>query len=367
MMERAIAKLNENARNELHSIMGMLELVAEGPLTESQYKNLLIIRSSADRLLRSIEDVTQFVSPSTQQPRLSAFDLPSVVADTSALMGDLARLKGLTFTFEIRSGTPTRVMSDRECIEDILVRLMDNSLRFTEKGGFDLTVSQGTNASVRPRLNFIICDTGPGIPGDTIARVMNPAAPDHLKDGLGLPLVHKLVLRMGGDLHIDRSDGGGTRITVSVPFEMPEASDSPEVPYSEAQSYGQIRPLEILIAEDSDESYYVIESYLDGEGHQLTRAQNGVSALDWFKKGDFDVVLMDIHMPVMDGYSATRAIREWETTNGRPRVPIVVLSSDSLETQRENGAKAGCSGYITKPASKAAVLNSIRRFAATRS
>ena len=82
-----------------------------------------------------------------------------------------------------------------------------------------------------------------------------------------------------------------------------------------------------------------------------------------FKRGIYDLVLMDIHMPVMDGYSATKAIREWETTDGRARVPIVVLSSDSQETQRENGAKAGCSGYITKPASKAAVLNSLQRFA----
>jgi len=123
--------------------------------------------------------------------------------------------------------------------------------------------------------------------------------------------------------------------------------------------------LNILIAEDSDRSYYVLESYLEGEPHRLTRAQDGATAVERFKTGGYDLVLMDVHMPVMDGYAAARAIREWETTDGRARVPIVVLSSDSPETQRENGARVGCSGYITKPASKVAVLSALKRFAGT--
>ena len=365
-MQRVIAKLDGNVRNEVFLIMGMLELVAEGPLTESQYDYLRTCKSSADRLLRYVQNVHQFVCPDAARPLLSEIDLQEVVTDTAGLMEEMARRKGLSLTAEIRPGTPARVRGDRHGLENILVRLIDNSIAFADKGWIQLIVTKCGNDSDGDRIEFIVCDSGPGISDDTITRVLDPAAPDLGDHGLGLPIVHQLVRGMGGELSISRQDGGGARVTVSLPF---KALDVPATPalsgaeQTERQPGG--RPLNILVAEDSDQSYYVIESYLDGQGHQLTRALNGASAVDKFKSGDYDLVLMDVHMPVMDGYAATRAIREWETTDGRARVPIVVLSSDSVDTQRENGAKAGCSGYITKPVSKTLVLSSLERFAGT--
>lgn len=366
MMQNLIEKLERDTRDEMHSIMGMLEVIAEGPLTDSQYEHLRTCRSSADRALRSVQNVYQLVCPEAGHPRVDEIDLQELVSDTVCLMEELAQRKGLSFKATIGSDTPTRITGDRHRIEDVLVRLIDNSVRFTDQGWIELTLIKCAKVSGTPRIDFIVSDSGPGIPERTITRAMNPAAPEHFEDGLGLPIVHQLVREMGGELSMCGLDGGGSLVTVSLPFKILEVSGSP-VPRVADRAQGQlgdlVRPLNILIAEDSDQSYYVIESYLDGQGHQLTRAPNGAMAVDAFKHGGYDLVLMDVHMPLMDGYAATRAIREWETTDGRARVPIVVLSTDSLETQRQNGAQAGCSGYITKPASKAAVLSSLKRFA----
>jgi CheY-like chemotaxis protein len=316
-----------------------------------------------------VQNVCQFVCLENVKSRLSEIDLEAVVADTAGLMEDLARRKGLNLTAEIRPGTPTAVTGDRRHLENILLRLIDNSIKFTAQGSIQLIVTKCEDYSNRRRIEFIVCDSGPGIPEDTITRVLDPAAPDLGNQGLGLPIVYQLVRGMGGELSIDRLDGGGSRVTASLPLQASGVSGSPEpsgTEHTQRQSWEPVRPLNILVAEDSDQSYYVIESYLEGEGHKLTRAQNGAIAVDRFKNGGCDLVLMDVHMPVMDGYAATRAIREWETTDGRARVPIVVLSSDSPEIQRENGAKAGCSGYITKPASKESVLSWLKRFAGTR-
>jgi CheY-like chemotaxis protein len=367
-MQRMIAKLERDARNEIHSIMGMLELVADGPLTDLQYQHLRACRSSAHHLLRSVQNIYQLICAETSEPTLSNFDLQHFVADIVGLMEDLAKREGLSFKVEIRAGTPARVTGDRHRLENILVRLIDNAIKFTDKGWIQLIVAKCENYSDSSCIEFIVCDSGRGIPQDTITRVLDPAALELGDNGLGIAIVHQLVSAIGGELSISPQDGGGSRVTVSLPFATLDDPASPipsDADHTQRQTGEPVRPLNILIAEDSEQSYYVIESYLDGQGYRLTRAQNGASAVEKFKNGGYDLVLMDVHMPVMDGYAATRAIREWETTDGRARVPIVVLSSDSAEIQRENGAKAGCSGYITKPASKAAVLRCLKRFERT--
>ena len=123
------------------------------------------------------------------------------------------------------------------------------------------------------------------------------------------------------------------------------------------------RPLSLLIAEDSDDSFFLLQAYVANEGHQLTRALNGAQAVELAKSGKFNFVVMDVKMPVMDGYTATRLIREWETEQGRPRLPILLLSAEEAAVQMRVGANAGCSGYLTKPATKTQVLTALDFYA----
>jgi CheY-like chemotaxis protein len=347
-------------------VMGMLELIAEGSLTQLQYDYVRACRSSADRLLRTVENVSEFLNPENEKTLICDFDLQEAVASVTSLMETLAHRKGLSLSHETRLRTPRRVAGDHDRIQDILFRLLDNAIRFTDHGQVQLIVTKSRQDSTGIGVQFDVCDTGPGISADTIARVLRPPSEILAWHGLGLPIVRKFILAMGGELSIRSREGGGSCVSVSLPLKMASMSAIRATePGRVDDDLGPAVPLNILVAEDSDDSYYVLESYLREQHYQMTRAVDGTRAIELFKAGHFDLVLMDVHMPGVDGYSATRAIREWETRRTRARIPIVILSSDSSRTQIQNGAKVGCSGYLTKPVSKVALLNVLRRYART--
>jgi len=354
-----IAKLENEVRNGLHSVMGTLELIGQGPLTPAQSDYLRACKASTDHLLRSVQNVSIFCSSETEDARVSLFSLHEAMSDLMNLMEPLARRKGLALSCEIRPGVPNRLLGDRDRLQDILIRLLDNAIRFTGQGKIQLILAEVPQNSPEHQIQFQICDTGPGIPADVINRLSNALSEHSLAEGLGLPIVRKLVLNMAGDLSIDSENGVGSRVTVSLAFQ-PATDDSIKA----VVPSGATVPLNILVAEDSDDSFYLLEYYLRQREHHLTRAVNGARAVELFKTGNYNLVLMDIHMPDMDGYSAARAIRMWETGLARARVPIIVLSSDSSATQLQNGAKVGCSGYLTKPVSRGALISVLDRYAA---
>lgn len=363
MMEQLAARLENDARNELHSVMGMLTLIAEGPLTGRQYDYLRACRSSADRLLRTVQNVFEFLAPESEEAQIHVFDLQEAVASLTNFVRTMAHRKGLGFTYEDHLGGARWVAGNRERIQDILFRLLENAVQFTDRGEVRLIATDSSQDSTGLRVKFDVCDTGPGISAETIAWVLKPSWENLERVGLGLPIARKLALAMGGDLSIEARESGGARVTVSLSLAPASAIPGVIAPsLVDAHSRAQA-PLSILVAEDSDDSYFVIESYLEDQPYLLTRASDGTGVVELFKKGHFDLVLMDVHMPAQDGYAATRAIRQWETTAARTRVPIVILSSDSPRVQIENGARVGCSGYLTKPVSKADILGVLQRYA----
>ena len=357
-VERIVAKLENDARNELHSVMGMLELIAQAPLTQAQSDYLRACKASTDRLLRSVQNVSAFLAPDTEKAQISGFDLYELVADSATLMEALAQRKGLALTHEIRPDVPRQVAGDRDRLQDVLIRLLDNAIRFTSCGRIQLAVSPAQQSFPELGVQFDVCDTGPGIPAEVVEHLSKPLTEYKAWQGLGLPIVRSLVLSMGGDLSFRSQEAGGARVTVSLPFRTAASAANG----AEEVAAGGTPALNILVVEDSDDSYYVLEGFLREDKHHLTRATTGTLAVELFKNGQYDLVLMYVHMPDMDGYSATRAIRTWETGCARARVPIVVLSSDSPATQVRNGAKVGCSSYLTKPVSKAALSSLLKRF-----
>jgi CheY-like chemotaxis protein len=360
VMDWLMAKLENDARNELHSMLGMLELIAEGPLAPSQSNYLRACRSSADHLLRTIQNVSMLLGEETKEGPFSDFDLQETVGGVTGLMEAIAERKGLRLACEISADVPCRVAGDRERLEDILFRLLNNAVRFTDRGLVQLIVRNAPQ-DAKNWIQFDICDTGPGIPPDVIRSLTTPVSEESAWQGLGLRIVRKLAAGMGGRLSIGSDEHGGARVTVSLPFT--EQADLGPIEDRETGEEDQKVDvsLNILVAEDSDDSYYLLEAHL-GEHHRLTRSVDGTHAIEMFKTGHYDLVFMDVHMPGVDGYSATRAMREWESSGTRARIPIVILSSDSPKTQIHHGAKAGCSGYLTKPVSKAALLKVLNRY-----
>ena len=300
--------------------VGVIGLVEEEPLSESQSRHLTRSRESADELLRTVNDLTELARPgAAQNPvtgRPAAFVLVDALAEIGDLMSILAYRKGLTFNWMIDSTVPDDcIAGDRVLIQDMLRRLIDNAIRFTNHGGVQL-VATSTETGEEPEVVFQIASSGPGIPEAALNALESPLTASPL-EGLGLRIVKKRSAELGGSMSIS-SDACGTIIHLSLPARVPPevcpAAQSAVAPDGHSPA-----PMRLLVAEDSDESFILIQAYSEAGGHQIARALNGVLAVEMAKRGNYDLIVMDANMPVMDGYTATRMIRDWETRVGQAR------------------------------------------------
>jgi len=360
-MEQLISKLSTDAHNTAHSVLGMLELIAEDPLSRRQREYVHVCRSSIDSLLRTVEDVGELVNPDSLEIEQIDFDLHEAVTAVAGLMESLARKKGLEFDFTLRGDGPVWVSGDKTRIEDLLVRLLDSVIRGTHRGAVRFSCAYSMPNGGAPSMEFEICaKDADGDPSASKAR----AGLD--ESGLDLPIARRLVERMGGKIAVNASGGVTCGMRIAIPFTgacgrrtLPAGESVPEL----ASTAAHVRPLDLLVAEDSDDSYILIEAYLRDQGHRLTRAADGAQAVELFKAKPFDIVFMDIRMPIVDGYTATRAMRDWETEAGHGRTPIVVLSAEETATQKRIGATVGCTAYLRKPVSKHTLLAAIGHYA----
>ena len=356
-------KLEHELRQSLHHLLGMLELVVAEPLSPAQEGYLSECRAGADRLLQVANDVSELASTERLDSPDSAFSLARMVEEVAGIMTPLALRKGLEFRWSLDPAVPECVFSQRESIQDMLRRLLDNSIRFTTRGSVSLAVTSSPLEGLGlVLLIFDVIDTGPGIPQEIQDEFASP--PSAPRTGFGLSVVRKRLEDINGELTVQSSTFEGATMRISLPVK-PAAAPAPVVETVAggpgAPAHASV-PLKLLVAEDSNDSFNVFQVYVQGEGHTVSRALNGVEAVGMAMANEYDVILMDIDMPVMDGYTATRTIREWETRQGRARIPIVLLSAESPERQRRFGAAAGCSGYLTKPVPKSDVLRALRYF-----
>lgn len=359
-MEPLLARLANDMRQTLHQVIGLLELTAEEPLSAGQLHNLSRCRASADQLLRTAADVSELASSEPPTPSNAPFSLAGAIGEVVDVMRLLAELKGLKLSCSLNSDFPDDIVADKDVIQDTLRRLLDNSIRFTDRGGIALSVASGT--APEEFLIFEVADTGSGMPAELLAAHCEPEVP--ISAGLGLPLIRKRLSRSGGRFTIVESNCEGTTVRISMPISGTRTGRAAPAIQLREDLYPpeDPSPLKLLVVEDSDDSFALFQAYVKGHGHRISRALNGALGVEMVKSGDYDLVVMDVHMPLMDGYTATRTIREWETANGRTRLPILLLSAEDVSRQQRMGALVGCSGYIAKPARKNEVLKALNYF-----
>ena len=358
-MESTITTLSREVREAIHHITGLIALASQESLSKQQSLYLAGCREIADRLRRSADDLAELDRPAIRRTP-AAFNPAGAIREVVDLMGMLALQKGLTFDVAIEPSIPTRVHGDKTLVQDTLRRILDNAIRFTPSGGIRLAVTWTTQTEGAV-LRLDVSDTGPGI--DIVA---DPAS-DSIElpgDWVGLRIVQKRLRAVAGGFSVPKSGPAGT----TVRFTTPAWSVAPNRHFGletdlAASAVGpnqvgpnQVGPKLVLVAEDSDESYALFDNYTRGEGYRITRARDGAEAVETAKSGAFDLIVMDANMPKLDGYAATAAIREWETERQRARLPILLFSADDEERQIFRGAEVGCSGYLTKPATRAQVL-----------
>jgi CheY-like chemotaxis protein len=281
--------------------------------------------------------------------------------------------------YHIAPEVPFFLSGDPDHLRQIITNVVGNAIKFTEQGEVQLRIKNEDprEKGLPCRLQFSVTDTGIGIAPDKLSAIFesfvqadSSITRKYGGTGLGLTISKKLVELMGGSMYVTSDLGKGTCFFFSIPFETPKEPPSmmaapyrpPVIALPLVKSVN--RPLRILLVEDSSDNQRLILAYLKKSRHAVDVADNGAIAVKKTAEGSYDLVFMDMQMPVMDGYTATRAIRTWESRDGQTRkaTPIIALTAYALKEEIEKSYRAGCTNHLTKPIKKAVLMEMIGRY-----
>jgi signal transduction histidine kinase/ActR/RegA family two-component response regulator len=361
-----LANMSHEIRTPMNGIMGMTDLVLDTPLATTQREHLQVVKASAEALLVVINDILDFSK--IEAGKLSIehipFELPTLIEDTLAPLKLRAQQKQLQIHSQFPSGFSTRYRGDPGRLRQVLTNLVGNSIKFTSSGAITVGAElQGTDA---PVVHFWVKDTGIGIAQDkqklifeAFTQADNSTTRHYGGTGLGLSISSKLVQLMGGRIWIDSLEGHGSTFHFTVQLETmgpeqiaPPRGAAPSA--SDTSPMSVIAPsvqtaLRVLLVEDHVINQLLATKLIERTGHHVTLAQNGQEGLDAVMQGRFDVVFMDMQMPVMDGLESTRCIRQFERDNSRAPVTIVAMTANALPSDRQACADAGMDHFLSKP------------------
>src|SRR5688572_15981262 len=365
-----LASMSHEIRAPMNTIIGIADLLAKTSLSPEQNRYVQIFRRTGDNLLNLIDDILDLSKVEASQLELERipFSLNDLVEKVREMVGVRAHEKGLSLVCEIAPTVPNDLVGDPTRLRQVLLNLLGNAIKFTESGEVALRVTPDPDSSLPGALRFRISDTGIGIPAEKLGTVFErftQADPSTSRryggSGLGLTISKRLVGLMGGRIWVESAVGKGSVFSFAVPLEVsPEATRRAAAPVG-VDPARPLPPLHILLVEDSLDNSTITVAYLqDNTPYRVDIAENGAIGYEKFTAGHYDLVLMDRQMPVMDGLTATRAIREWEGANHRPPTPIIALTASALKGDKEKCLAAGCTAYLTKPIKQEVLLKAIK-------
>ena len=370
-----LASMSHEIRTPMHIILGMTELLGETAVTDTQKRYLAAIEHSGQVLLHLINDILDLsqIEANKLEIRPTAFDPDAVVDAVCGLLRLPAEKKGLYLTVRREPDVPAVVTNDPGRLRQVLMNLIWNGVKFTATGGIEVRVSGLADTAGSGGVRIEVADTGAGIPPETTDRIFAPFTQAADSDGkrpagtgLGLAICNRLVALMGGNISLASTPGQGSRFSFTLPSlpAVPAPSQAPEQtapPCPAATSRPSQGPRRLLLAEDSRSNRELIRLFLEKEPYEIVMTETGREALAHFAPGAFDLVLMDMEMPEMDGCAATRAIRRLEEATGSPRTPVLMLSAHAFPAYEQKGLAAGCDGFMTKPIGKSSLLAALRQ------
>jgi signal transduction histidine kinase len=361
-----LANMSHEIRTPLNGILGMAQVLALEGLPAAAREKVEVIRNSGETLLGLLNDVLDLSKIEAGGMELNAgpFDLSTVAAAATRPFADAAARKGVGFRVEIDPEALGLWHGDGGKIRQVLGNLASNAVKFTEAGEISLAIVRTAEG-----VSFRIADTGLGIPGPELARLfqrfsqVDPSVTRKFGGtGLGLAISRQLVDLMGGAISVASVEGEGSTFRVEMPLTWigrgPQDEPTPPVPPTPGP---ERRGLRVLAAEDNRTNRLLLEAMLGPLGLDLRLATDGSEAVEMFRDGGFDLVLMDVQMPVMNGVDAAQAIRALERADGRRPTPILALSANVMRHQVDEYMAAGMNGFVAKPIAMATLLGAIEK------
>jgi signal transduction histidine kinase/CheY-like chemotaxis protein len=365
-----LATMSHEIRTPMNGILGATELLLGTPLADAQRRYAGTAQRSARALLALIDDVLDLASLEGGAPSINptAFDLGKLVRDAVALMRTAARGKPVTLHCELPPDLPATLEGDPARLRQVLVNLLHNALKFTDEGRIDVRVLVLERAAKAVRLRLEVRDTGIGIAEEKIDSVFDAFVQAdgsrtrrHGGIGLGLAIVKQLAEAMGAHVGVESRVGEGSVFWFDIALARLDDAPAPAPSAVPASARPGAPPPRVLLVDDDPVNQMVVQQMLARLGCDVTLACDGADALAAAERAMHDLVLMDLHMPTMDGLEATRRLRAREQ-RGAPRVAIVALTADTLQGDRERCLRAGMDDVLTKPVGLAELQAALRRW-----
>ncbi|WP_052507372.1 response regulator [Desulfonatronovibrio magnus] len=349
--------MSHEIRTPLNGITGIMEIMSTWEMNPDQKEMIDLGNISAKRLASLFSDILDLstIESGKMAIRSKHFcpkELTSIVNDLFMLS---VKEKGIEYECHVDPDLPETLIGDKTRVQQVLFNLVGNAIKFTSRGKVELSVT--TLSQLEPdkcRVLFSVVDNGPGIAGEKLDELFEPFVQAdgsysrrHEGAGLGLGLVRRLVEMMDGNISVESEEGYGTAVHVALTFQTSHASREDDT--IDADAYTGQTSLKILLAEDEPVNQKIISKMLETMGHKIVLANDGLQAVQLIMDNDFDLVLMDVQMPVMDGLEATAAVRESQELGAKSNIPIIAVTAHALPGDKESFLKAGMNDYLAKP------------------
>ena len=348
-----IAVMSHEIRTPMTGVLGLADLLIKADLPAKERDYVAGIRSSGQHLLTLINDMLDFSRIEAEKLELEAieFGLPDLLEQVRSLMAPQAATRGLDLRFDLAPHSLPLLRGDPTRLKQVLVNLVGNAIKFTHKGSITVAVCQHAAKNGMDRFHFEVLDTGIGIPKEkqailfqAFSQADSSTTRQYGGSGLGLAICKKLVTAMEGEIGVESVQGIGSRFWFEVPLRLGEHKAIPAIAHD---AFLAEEPRRVLLVEDVELNQVLITDMLHAHGHEVTLAVNGMEAVALAAQGGFDVILMDVQMPVMDGVEATHRIRRLPPPANA--VPILALSANVMRTEMERYLAAGMNGALSKP------------------
>ena len=370
-----LQRMSHDIRTPINGICGMVDMAdyyADDSEKQTEYRKK--VRESSNLLLGLINDVLDMSKLESGEVILEEvpFNLSSIFTEVLVVIEQMAAEQNVRIEWEKREITHRDFIGSSEYVKRVMMNILSNAVKYNRENGH-IYISCIEIPSKQPEMTtmeFVCRDTGIGMADKFKKHIFEPFAQEHTGSrtkfagtGLGMPITKKLVEKMGGTISFESEEGVGTKFVIRVPFKIDTEADKREEQNDISEN--SIKGLHILLAEDNELNMEIAEFMLQNEGAEVTKAWNGQEAVELFRKskpGEFDVIIMDIMMPVMNGYEATRRIRTLDRKDARV-IPIIAMTANAFTEDRVKAKEAGMDEHISKPVDVKLLLKVIHKLA----